>query len=350
MSKQPRKPRIVKLKEKQTDLSSAKNRVQQGKAARKPKAHTDLSVVIRQNEEMTDQLEVPPSRPVKTGFSWGKLFLGALAGLVSLGIWLAVDQLIRDLFERQTWLGWSAVALAATLGLAMFGILLREIWGISRLNTIAGIRKKAMAVQSGERPGGGENVVKELESIYFDRPDLASSRAGFDDDRGAIFDSDDLITLFEKKYMAPLDETAKKLVMQSAKRVSVVTAISPRAIVDIVYVLMENTRLIRRISNLYGGKPGALGFWKLTRNVLGHLAVTGTIAAGDSLIQQLVGHGIAARLSAKLGEGIVNGLLTARIGLAAIDQARPLEFKSLPRPGISEFFTELSRSVSNSEN
>ena len=137
--------------------------------------------------------------------------------------------------------------------------------------------------------------------------------------------------------------------MQSARRVSVVTAISPRALVDIAYVLMENTRLIRRISQLYGGRPGALGFWKLTRNVLGHLAVTGTIAAGDSLIQQIVGHGIAARLSAKLGEGVVNGLLTARIGLAAIDQARPLQFYSQPRPGISEYFTELTGSLTNSQ-
>ena len=59
---------------------------------------------------------------------------------------------------------------------------------------------------------------------------------------------------------------------------------------------------------------------------MGHLAVTGAIAAGDSLIQQFVGHGLAARLSTKLGEGIVNGLLTARIGIAAMDQARPMEF------------------------
>ena len=51
------------------------------------------------------------------------------------------------------------------------------------------------------------------------------------------------------------------------------------------------------------------------------------MAAGDSLIQQVLGHGIAAKLSARLGEGVLNGLLTARLGLAAIEVARPLPLR-----------------------
>ena len=43
------------------------------------------------------------------------------------------------------------------------------------------------------------------------------------------------------------------------------------------------------------------------------------MAASDSLIQQMLGHGLAAKLSQRLGEGMLNGLLTARLGLAAIE-------------------------------
>ena len=57
---------------------------------------------------------------------------------------------------------------------------------------------------------------------------------------------------------------------------------------------------------------------KLLRQTVSHLAVTGGVAMTDSLLQQVVGHGIAARLSSKLGEGVLNGLLTARLGLMAI--------------------------------
>ena len=68
---------------------------------------------------------------------------------------------------------------------------------------------------------------------------------------------------------------------------------------------------------------------------MSHLAVTGGVGVADSVVQQVIGHGIAARLSARLGEGMVNGLLTARLGLLTIDLVRPLPFHELPRPALT---------------
>jgi len=82
---------------------------------------------------------------------------------------------------------------------------------------------------------------------------------------------------------------------------------------------------------------------KLARRVVAHLAVTGTIAMGDSVIQQLIGHGLASKLSAKLGEGVVNGLMTARIGIAAMDVVRPFPFNAEKRPGIGDFIGDIAR-------
>ena len=76
--------------------------------------------------------------------------------------------------------------------------------------------------------------------------------------------------------------------------------------------------------------------------MLAHLAVTGAIAAGDDFVQQIVGHGLAARLSAKLGEGVVNGMMTARIGIAAMEVTRPLPFTALKRPGMTDFLSALA--------
>jgi putative membrane protein len=64
--------------------------------------------------------------------------------------------------------------------------------------------------------------------------------------------------------------------------------------------------------------------------------ITGGMAMGDSLVQQVLGAGLAARLSARLGEGVFNGLLTARIGLSAIAVCRPLPFAALPAPGVKD--------------
>ena len=157
--------------------------------------------------------------------------------------------------------------------------------------------------------------------------------------------------LAETEILAPLDARAKMMILDAAKRVSLVTAVSPRALVDVAYVVFEAGRLIRRLSELYGGRPGTLGFFRLARGVLAHLAVTGSIAVGDSFVQQIVGHGLAARLSAKLGEGVVNGMMTARIGIAAMETARPLPFTAVEaaRAGRFPLGADLVRGTKGSE-
>jgi putative membrane protein len=154
-------------------------------------------------------------------------------------------------------------------------------------------------------------------------------------------DGRDLLMLAERDLVAPLDLRAKALTSAAARRVSVVTAVSPRAFVDVLFVLWESVRLIRRMATLYGGRPGTLGLLRLLKAVVSHLAVTGSIAIGETILQQFVGHGLAGRLSAKLGEGVVNGLMTARIGLSAMDVCRPLPFLKEERPRLKDLAGDL---------
>ena len=227
--------------------------------------------------------------------------------------------------------------------LALAIILLREFIAVGRLAEVEKLQRKALDAIARDDPKAARAVVDELSAFVAAKPQTAAGRRALADLRGEIIDGGNLVRLAETEILAPLDAEAKQLVLDAAKRVSLVTAVSPRALVDVAYVVFEAGRLIRRLSELYGGRPGTLGFFRLTRSVLAHLAVTGSIAVGDSFVQQIVGHGLAARLSAKLGEGVVNGMMTARIGIAAMETVRPLPFTALRRPGMGDFLSALSK-------
>ena len=97
-----RKPRIVNLvEEKSLRLLAKKPHPKSvGNNTRKPRAQNNLSKVTMEPEQaefqMPDELELPPLKNQSGGYSWGGLFLAALGGLMSLGIGLAIDQLIRE--------------------------------------------------------------------------------------------------------------------------------------------------------------------------------------------------------------------------------------------------------------
>ncbi len=272
---------------------------------------------------------------------WVAVLFAALGGLVVMGIGLAIDGLVRGLFERYVALGWVAVALGALALLALIAIVGREMIALARLRRISHIHAKAVEAAASDDRQAALAVVNDLTGLYRRRSETARGRNELALHRREIIDGRDLIGLAETQLLLPFDAVAKRMIMESSSRVAVVTAIVPRAAIDILVVGGEVLRLIRRLGVLYGGRPGFLGFLRLARATASHLAVTGGMAAGDSLIQQILGHGIAARVSARLGEGVINGLLTARVGIAAVEVCRPLPFIAGTPPRLADVMAAL---------
>jgi putative membrane protein len=260
----------------------------------------------------------------------------AIGGLVSLAIGLWISQLVEALFARWVALGWVGIGLAALLLVALLALLGREIYGVMRQRRIAQLHLRLARARAADAQPEARAAVAALADLYSSRPNTAAARKRLSDYSRQIVDGRDLIDIAERELVRALDVGVSREIAATAKRVSLVTAISPRAFIGVFFVLAAMIRLMRRIAEIYGGRPGLLGFIKLARSVGAHLAITGGMAAGDSLIQQLVGHGIAARISARLGEGVLNGLLTARVGLSAMAVCRPMPFVANPQPNIRE--------------
>ena len=283
-----------------------------------------------------------PAEGKKTNWAL-RLMLGAGGILVSLGLGLMFERLVRDLFARYEWLGWVGSAALVLFVLAIIALLVREFGALSRLRNLDHLRQSAEKTLQGNLPEEGRAIVGRLQLLYHKRPDMARARQLLDAENSDQFDGAEMIMSAERHLMGPLDTRARALTAAAARRVAIVTAISPRALVDIAFVAYESLKLTRAIAALYGARPGLLGGWKLWSSMLSHLAVTGGVALGDSVIQQLLGHGLAARLSARLGEGLVNGLMTVRVGISAMRVTRPLPFDRLKQPLVIDFAADLAK-------
>lgn len=345
---QPRRPAAFRFDEEQPSPPppKEKSREQPKTAERKPQAFRDIVVVTPSPVDVFDAEaeDLPPIEdlPVRRRrVSFAGLFFGAFGALISLALWMWVDSVVTALFERATWLGWAALGAAVLALLGLIGVIVRELLALRRLASVHTLRNEAAEAIASNDARAARASVARLEAIARDLPATAHGRTALHELEGEVIDGRDLVRLAETEVLKPLDRAARDMILSSAKRVSVVTAVSPRALVDLGYVVYECARLIRRLSTHYGGRPGTLGFIRLTRDVVAHLAVTGTVAMGDSIVQQLIGHGLAARVSARLGEGVVNGLMTARVGIAAMDVVRPFPFSAEKRPRIGDFLADL---------
>ncbi|MFN3670722.1 MAG: YcjF family protein [Bosea sp. (in: a-proteobacteria)] len=302
----------------------------------------EAGVAVMPETEPLDPVEPAAVAPRRRRFSWGGLFVAGLSGFLTLSFAIWAQRTIEALMAQNPALGYAALAFAGVALLAllvMLGSILRDIL---RERKVEGLRLRAVAALAGGTLADAKALAGDLAGLYAGRAETAKGRAALEEALPQLFAPRDVLAVAERQLMSERDAQAQALIAQAARRVSLVTALSPRALIDIVFVLVACARLLRAIAGVYAGRPGALGLLRLARQVLGHLVLTGGVAAGDAVIQQVVGQGLAARLSAKLGEGVLNGLLTARIGLAALAVCRPLPFIEARPPSLSDVAGDLS--------
>ncbi len=303
-----------------------------------------LAPEIKFEEPSGDELlpSVARDHTMARRFRWGGILLSGALGLASLWAGLAATQLIEDLFARNSWLGWIGTGLLGLVLFSALAIIVREFVGLMRLKKLGTTQADAARAISSDDNKAAQTTLAELHSIYQGRADMRWGLAQLAEHSQAIMDPADRIKLAERDLMVPLDAEASRIIARAARRVSVITAIAPAAL-DIALVGAQNLKMLRELATLYGGRPGTLGTARLARMVAGHLAVTGGLALSDTVITSVIGKGLIGRLSARFGEGAVNGILTARIGLAAMDLCRPLPFQTQHRPGLSDFMREVVR-------
>jgi hypothetical protein len=152
------------------------------------------------------------------------------------------------------------------------------------------------------------------------------------------------------EVLEPLDREARQEIWRAASEVAVLTAVNPSALMDVLITLLRNLDLLARLATLYGGRPGIAVTVRITRDVLA-MAVTAGILdrlaeSASSVAADVLGSW-SSRLAGPVGQGLVNGLLTIRLGDAAVARCRSLRSRRVTiKPWSRATWREMARRLS----
>ncbi len=173
--------------------------------------------------------------------------------------------------------------------------------------------------------------------------------------------SQEIAFLFSQTVLKNADKQAKNLVTKAVLEAGTIVAISPLAVVDIFFVAWRNIRLINRIADIYGMELGYFSRLRLMKLVLMNMAFAGATEILADQGMDFLSQDFTAKLSARAAQGIGVGLLTARLGIKAIEFCRPLPFLKEEKPKLkhiqrgllahlkSHFFSRSSHQEENKE-
>ncbi|WP_227270517.1 YcjF family protein [Roseobacter weihaiensis] len=292
----------------------------------------ETAPLMPEGQAMQSAAQLAARRPSRLG----RWLLGLGAGLLGAVVAVAAWDFVTGLVARMPLLGWGIAGLFAAFMTVLAIICLREVAALGRLSRIDGLRRAADVALAENDLTAARALMARLESLYRSREETRWSRERLAELGKDQLDAAGLLALTEAELMAPLDQLAAREVEAAARQVAAVTALVPLALADVAAALTANIRMIRRIAEVYGGRSGTLGSWRLTRAVFSHMVATGAVAVGDDLLEPILGGSILGKVSRRFGEGLVNGALTARVGVAAMEVCRPMPFGAEKRPKVRD--------------
>ncbi|MEZ8101464.1 YcjF family protein [Vibrio bivalvicida] len=276
--------------------------------------------VDHKSEDISVEAELEKVIRPKSSSKWMATGLvGTFAGLVG---WQAIDSVVTAV-QTADWLalGWSGFI--ATLSLLGVGAIGKELFKLRRLRNHFSVQEQSEALIQSESVGQGkafcESVAKQSgiqrESPSYDR--WANSV-------NASHSDAEVLDMYDAMVVAEQDKVATRVVSKHATESAALVAISPLAIADMMLVAWRNFKMIDNLADVYGVE---LGYWsrlKLFKATLINMAAAGASEVAVDASMDLMSMDLAGKVSARAGQGLGVGILTARLGLKAMALLRPI--------------------------
>lgn len=134
----------------------------------------------------------------------------------------------------------------------------------------------------------------------------------------------ELLDLFELKVLSKADAKVRQQIHQASADAAMAVAVSPFALADMLLVMWRTSKLLRQMAETYGASLGQLRSFILIKHLFAALLWAGSSELALDLGSDVLGAELTSKLSMRAGQGLIAGMLVARLGLAAQQLLRPL--------------------------
>ncbi|GAB2659136.1 YcjF family protein [Vibrio panuliri] len=277
------------------------------------------TAVEEPNEASAEQNLEQVIRP-KKGRRW--LATGLLASFSGLVAWQAFDTVVQAA-QSADWLalGWAGfISTLAALGIGAIG---KELWKLRRLKNHFSVQEQSEALLQSDSVGQGKAFCQKLAADGGVQPESPSYDRWLNGLNASHSDAE-ILDMYDAIVVAEQDKIATQIVTRHATESAALVAISPLAMADMLLVAWRNFKMIDNLAQVYGIE---LGYWsrlQLFKSTLVNMAAAGASELAIDAGMDLMSMDLAGKLSARAGQGIGVGILTARLGIKAMSLLRPM--------------------------
>ncbi|HEX5079712.1 MAG TPA: TIGR01620 family protein [Geminicoccaceae bacterium] len=283
--------------------------------------------------------EPPPGRSPRR--TWRRLLLLGGTGFLAALLGLEAYDFVTALFERSDLLGGAFSLLLALAAVGALGLGVSEIASLRRLRALGELRTAGAQLLTSQVHGRADALLDEVEDVYRDRVEMRAAIERFHGHASDALNDGERVRLFAASVLTLLDKRAYGLVKAAARDIGALTALSPLGVLDGLIVLGRTLAMLRGIARIYGVRPGTAATTALLRRTLRNVVAAGVGELVSDAAVETLGASLLSFLSTRAGQGVVNGVLAARLGLGAMQLCRPLPFAQDELPSLKQLRKEL---------
>lgn len=265
--------------------------------------------------------EDPEEQPEKTKF-WTSPVLWVILLITGLG-GLQCYYFISEAFAQNTAVGLlSSAVMSALLVMASWSVWkeLRSVLLLKRSD------ERREQIRHAVASGTVKDAVMLCEEMARDSGMLKSRQyESFKNKISDHFSPEEVFALYECEIIRTQDEKARKIIVKRSRENGIVVALSPMAWLDMLFTLARSVRMIREISEVYGLRCGIWGRMNLYRRVAKNIVYIGMADLATDAVTDVLGAGMAGKISSALGQGIAAGIYSTRLGYMSIKAVRPMD-------------------------